>query len=125
MYNLAYALLEESIISMTHQRDTHLQVLISSLLPLAVHGAGWLATEGADGDEQDEAGDNSHTGVGEDPPALSRGILGTGSVGTEGDVVSYSSKTQSVNGSNDISKLHAPNASYIRRHFFFFSRSNL
>ena len=69
---------------------THLQVLVGSLLPLAVHGARRLAAELADDDEHDEASTNSNGSVQGDFPALSWGILSTGSVCTEGDVVSCS-----------------------------------
>lgn len=81
------------------QGITHLQILIRSLLPLAVHGSRWLAAKRADGHEHDQADTNSNPSVQSDCPALSRGILSSGSVRTKGDVVSCSAVSKLVHSS--------------------------
>lgn len=75
---------------------TYEKVLVRCLLVLLGHGGWWASGEAADTGEETEGDDNTGECVSEDLPSLSWGRDGTGTVGTEGNPVSYSTHNTSA-----------------------------
>lgn len=69
---------------------SYLGVFIRSLLPLLGHSLGLLAGESVDEVEETDRDTGELNHLEEDLPALTLGGLGAGTVGTEGNVVSWS-----------------------------------
>lgn len=78
---------------------TYEKVLVGCLLVLLGHGGWWAPGEHADSGEEAEGDGNAGECVSEDLPSLSWGRNGTGTVGTEGNPVSYRAHNTSARGS--------------------------
>lgn len=70
-------------------RNAYDHLLVGCLLPLLVHGVRSRLSEHADETEDADTGAEASNDTPEDAGVGARGILSTGTVGTESDPVSY------------------------------------
>jgi hypothetical protein len=75
-------------IGVLKREDMYQGVFVGSLLPLLGHGSGLLAGEGVDGVEEGDGDGSELDNLGQDAETLTLGGGRTGSVFTEGNVVS-------------------------------------
>jgi hypothetical protein len=81
-------------------------VFVGGLLPFLGHGSGLLAGEGVDGVEEGDGDSSELENLGQDAQTLALGGGSAGTVGTEGNIVSYIEGREYMSAGCSILKNH-------------------